>query len=447
MDFAWDFAKDWRWDLGRRTARERDGGYDPSVMELLPLASLKAHAVFAGMGMNSAPRRERGRKRLAQAQAYRELARRTGEVETLKRAARAAGEAAGEAETDKRLLAAARLEQAEAVLLAGDLYDEPDALPAAEGWLDLAETAAQKSPDLLLRVSVLRARTLTRRALGSEFSGLLDAAEAALDTALTGLGRDPALPILAARGALACERFELRLARAVRAKDRVAVTHLVDDIGRLAEQIDPDYLPLSWARAESLRGQALAAEGDLSGEAARIADGAAALAAAAEAAPVDHSPLDRARISHALAHAMQSLGEACDEDSLFDHALAAFDQAQAALVMTPELRLAGLAAYDRAAAEARRAERHGDLPALARAETAFKRRLAENSRAPVAWAVAQMALARIYEIRAGLTGDRSERVVAALALDEAKSVFAERGLKILTEQADAGLARAREGWA
>jgi hypothetical protein len=373
------------------------------------------------------------------------MARRTGEVESLKRAARAAGEAAGEGEADKRLLAAARIEQAEAVLLAGDLYDEPDALPAAEGWIDLAEAAAARQPDILARVESLRARALARRALASGSPERLAMAEAALIQALVGLGEQAALPKLAARANLACERYELALARAVRCKDRALTATLAKDLAGLAEEIDADYLPLSWARAESLRGQALAAEGDLSGEAARIADAAQALAAAAEAAPLDHSPLDRARISHHLAHALQALGEVCDEDGLFDHSIAAFDQAEAALAAVPELILSSLTAHDRAAAEARRAERTGDLVALDRAENAFRRQLGEG-KAPVAWAVAQMALARIYEIRAGITGDLSERPVAAFALAEAKAVFAERGLKILTETADAGLKRLQAGW-
>jgi len=102
-------------------------------------------------------------------------------------------------------------------------------------------------------------------------------------------------------------------------------------------------------------------------------------------------------------------------------------------------------AHDRAACLARRAERSGDLGALAEAESAFKAELIEGGSGgdPVAWAVTQVALARIYEVRADLSDASGDRSKAAYALTEALDVFAERGLKSLSDVAQSALDRVR----
>ncbi|MGC1302751.1 MAG: hypothetical protein WA840_10290, partial [Caulobacteraceae bacterium] len=81
--------------------------------------------------------------------------------------------------------------------------------------------------------------------------------------------------------------------------------------------------------------------------------------------------------------------------------------------------------------------------ALAEAEAAFRTELATRSavRDPIAWAVVQIGLARIYEARADLTGSNGEIPDAAFALSEALDVFAERGLRSLSDIALTALDR------
>jgi hypothetical protein len=100
-------------------------------------------------------------------------------------------------------------------------------------------------------------------------------------------------------------------------------------------------------------------------------------------------------------------------------------------------------AHDRAACLARRAERSGDLGGLAEAEGAFKAQLIEerSGEDAVAWALTQVALARIYEVRADLSDRPGERANAAFALTEALEVFSDRGLKTLSDVAQTALER------
>jgi tetratricopeptide (TPR) repeat protein len=176
-------------------------------------------------------------------------------------------------------------------------------------------------------------------------------------------------------------------------------------------------------------------------------EAAEAFQAAIDAVPTGHSPLDRARAAHGLGLTLQAAAELAGETSFYASALKAFDRA------LDELNIAGLpyravVAHDRAACLARQAERSGDLVALERAETAFKAQLVAHAASadPVAWAVVQISLARIYESRADLLGetggkDKGDRANAAFALTEALEVFSERGLKSLSDIASAALNR------
>jgi hypothetical protein len=171
---------------------------------------------------------------------------------------------------------------------------------------------------------------------------------------------------------------------------------------------------------------------------------AGAFRAALDALPVGHNPLDRARAAHGLGLAFQGLAELASDARLYRPALFAMDRA---LIELPRhgLPLRAAVAHDRAACLARRAERSGDLGALAEAEAAFKAELVEagGSGDPVAWAVTQVALARIYEVRADLSDAHGERAKAAYALTEALDVFADRGLKSLSDVAQTALERVR----
>ena len=94
-------------------------------------------------------------------------------------------------------------------------------------------------------------------------------------------------------------------------------------------------------------------------------------------------------------------------------------------------------AYDRAACLARRAEKSGDVSALREAEGVFRADLAARSAQadPVGWAVVQVALARVYQARAKLTGETVELSDAAFALTEALEVFTDHGQPTLAQVA------------
>jgi hypothetical protein len=213
----------------------------------------------------------------------------------------------------------------------------------------------------------------------------------------------------------------------------------------LASRLDATRLPLSWMRCQTLQGAALRATGEVTGEARLFKEASMALGGAFEAVTSDHSPLDRARAAHGLGLALQGLAEVSGEALVYSSAQTAFDRALTELGEAA-IPLRSPFLYDRAACLARRAERSGDIFALAEAERMFREDLARRAATddPVGWAVVQMALARIYQARADITGDRSELGDAAFALTEALEVFGDHGQRSLADVALAALARTRE---
>jgi hypothetical protein len=87
-----------------------------------------------------------------------------------------------------------------------------------------------------------------------------------------------------------------------------------------------------------------------------------------------------------------------------------------------------------------------DLESLAEAESSLRVELtlADSSRDPVAWAVRQLSYAQICEARTAITGrDSGARAAVGVALSAALDVFAERGLRGLSDAAARGLERMR----
>jgi hypothetical protein len=431
--------------------RDLEGGAkalwsDPAALELVPLTVLKRQTAAAGLAAHQAEPADRAARLLAYAFLASEVARRTGEPDCLVKAATAAERAARVA-TQPAVMAAARIAQATGAMASGVLFADPTAADAAQDWIATPEVAATAA--VADQAMALRARIEAFRALGSadldravRAGGVFDAAVDRLDAAV----REDARHKVAAV-ALRCDRAEFLVAFGVRLKDRALIVQAEADLRQLVARIDPDRLPLSWARAEGLRGVALAALGDLDGDAKPLADSVKALAGAVESADFAYSPLDRARISHAMALSLQSLAEVCGDDIMYDHALSAFDQAIVGLEAAPGLPLRAMVIHDRAACVARRAERTGDPAALDRAEASFRAQLASGAAAadPIAWAVTQLALARVYDIRAELEGDLAPPSETAFALTEAQDVFQEHGLRALAEVAADALARIRAG--
>jgi tetratricopeptide (TPR) repeat protein len=231
-------------------------------------------------------------------------------------------------------------------------------------------------------------------------------------------------------------------------KDEALLQAALDDAATAAARLDLAYEPLTWARAEILRGQALAMMGDVRGDVEAIAAGATALAGALDHLIRDHSPLDWARAQISLARALTALGEAAADERAYEQAVTCYDRANLVLKDAPATPLRGLAAGERAVCLARSAELTGNLTVLDTAEAALKIELAglQPRRDPVSWALAQLHLARLYEARIDITGkDRGERAKALIALDAALDVFADQGMRSLSVMASDALERLRAG--
>jgi hypothetical protein len=416
---------------------------DPARIELLDVATL------ADLAQGDVPALEpRGARRAAAALDHtvllRELARRTGDPNTMEAAIAAADRAALAAGPERRLYAAARLQAAMNALTAADIFGGADAAATAEAALGDAESALECQPGRLNGPGLVRARLDARRALARlDRNAVLAACTRFDDAALALEARTRATGAGEPEWAAAlCEKAELVLGFASARKDMGLLDRSVAELSQLSSRLSPTRLPLSWMRAQTLHGCSLRALGEITGEARLMKEAARALGAAYDAVPAGHSPLDRARAAHGLGLALAGLAEASGERLVYSSAQAAFDRALAEMgpAHTP---LRSTVAYDRAVGLARRAERTGDAQALGEAERAFREDLATRSAAadPVGWAVIQLALARVYLSRADLIGDSGERADAAFALTEALEVFTEHGQPTLADVALAALAK------
>jgi tetratricopeptide (TPR) repeat protein len=405
------------------------------------------------------PSAQRPARLLEQCVMLREIARRNGQRPRLLQAAAAAGRAAQAVQGDRgrdaiRILAAARLQQALCALERSRLFAEDDGIGDARAHLSAAERALGESFGVSAGVSggqfsgpnLMHTRLMAATALIAGDLAAMAATGERFDKAISGLdGRFRASGVGLQDLALArCERTELVITLGQGLKDACQLQEAAKAMEALCRALDPDYLPQSFARAQILRGAALRALGECTGEAHLMKAAAGAFRAALDAIPVHHNPLERARAAHGLGLALQGLAEAAGDVRLYRPALFAMDRALTELPRNG-LPLRAAVAHDRATCLARRAERSGDLSALAEAEGAFKSELIDGRSGadPVAWAVTQVALARIYEVRADLSDMPSERSKAAYALTEALDVFAERGLKSLSDVAQTALERVR----
>jgi hypothetical protein len=423
-------------------------GGDGALLELVDLQMLSKEAKSADVAAGRIGAKDRPARLLEAAMVWRELARRSGEAFALRKAA-AQAEAATDAFQDENRaqgLARARVEQALIAMLGAELYGDDGLNAAAETRL---AQAGQVTGVPAALAQLAQAGLNGRKALsGGDLDAALVAAaayDAPLAAVETAGRRRPALRLLAALELAA--RADLMAGCGSRLKDRSLLDRAAADLAGAVASLDPAYEPLTFARLKALHGQTLAALGEISGDPGFIADGVTVLADALEAIPRDHSPLDWARIQAMLGSALQMMGEALDNERAFEQALTCFDRAGLVLKINPSLTLRAIVANSRALVLARSAELSGDLAVLDAAEAAFKTELeAMNARAePVAWAVAQTNLARIYESRSEITGrDDGARAKAILSLEIALDVFAEQGLRSLSDLALQGLERLRE---
>jgi tetratricopeptide (TPR) repeat protein len=418
-------------------------GEAAAIRELSPLSALVAEAGPAGLMAQTEAGAPRARRLIAYAALLREIARRSGRVETLARAASAATRALREAGSDGALKAEALHQQAECQHQGLVLFGDGEAAETAHA---MADQALALSPPALLsaRLKALKAGVDAALALAASDRAGAEAAAEALEVSAKVLNalRAPMEQI----AAVAIDRADLVIGLGALSHDRSLIAEAEHALSTLLAQIDADRLPVTWTRAKTLHGQALVALGEVAGDAASIAEGVAALKAARAVLPPHHAPLDQARTAHALGLALQAMGEACEEEALFDGAVKAFTPAMEALDRAPTLPYRAIVAHDAAVCLARRAERRGDLKALEQAELTFREALRSRSAAadPLQWAVTQVALARIYEAEASLRPDTGERADAAFALASALEVFSERGMRTLSAAALSALERVKE---
>lgn len=435
-------------EIGRELKRffqpdaTRDGlcGGETSLLDLLDAELLASEARAADIAAGRIGVKDRPRRLIQAAAVWRELARRTGDAAALRKAASSAEQAAKLARQEGRrqALAEALCEQVQAILTGADLFGDE-----GQGAPDELLAEALPTPAVLALKAVVRAR----RTLPAGSMDEVRAAAAGFDPWLA-----PAGPL---RRRLDGQwRVRLRLCRAEfligcgsRLKEEALVRQALTDIAQASSGLTSAYQPLWLLRAHELRGLALAKLGELGGDLAPVIEGLGEIESGLDLITPDHSPLDFARLQHARGAAFSLIGEATDSEPAFLRALQAFAKALDMLQPGSCLPLRAIVAQDRAACLVRRAETKGDPFALDEAEAALRSELSVLSvpTDPVAWAVLQLNLARIYQARASARGaDRGEAARAGEALLAALDVFAERGLRSLTLAAEAGLERLRE---
>ena len=427
----------------------RDGmtGGDSSLLELLDLRLLGEEAKAANVAAGRVSATDKAQRQLEAAIVWREMARRSGDVISLRHAAAKAEAAAESFGKDRRPdgWARARCEQAYCAMLGAELFGDDGLNAAADRAFRDARSVARgglAGPLADLGIAALEGRAVLASADRTLAMAIAERFEAPIRGLETLTRRCSAARLMSVEARLV--RSDLLLGWGARLKDRDMVERALRDAEAASAGLDQSYEPLTMARAAALRGQALALLGEITGQIETLADAVSVLADSLDDLRREHSPLDWARVQAALGQALQSLGEAGASEKAFEQAITCYDRAAMVLNEIPSLSLCAWAASNRALCLARSAELTGDLNVLSAAETAFRIELTAMSpgRNPTGWAMLQVNLARLYEARVEITGtDRGERTAAATALNAALDVFSEQGLHSLSVIAADALAR------
>ena len=424
-----------------RPGAPRDGFSlgDEALLELLDLDLLGAEAKSADIAAGRIGEQDKARRLIEASGVWRELARRTGDPVALRKSAACAEQAGKLARTAGRghVEAQAVCEQARSGLVGADLFGE-DGLHAAAGHI-------LSQADQTDEVRVLRGSVKARLALGAADPVVLHVAIEDFGDALANR-RARLRP--SERLRLRLERAELLVAGGGRFGDPSMIGQALAELAELISGLDGAYNPLRLARAHELRALALLKLADMRGDADAALSALEALDVALDLTLPDHSPLDWARLQHERGLALSALAEAGDDERSFLKALQAFGQALGVVGKQPHLALRATAVQDRVACMVRQAEARGDGFALDEAEAVLRSELGalKSPPEPLAWAVLQLNLARIYEAQAKARGaDRGERTRAGEALMAALDVFSENGMRSLANLAADGLERIREG--
>ncbi len=448
------FARELRRIFGAEGFRpHQDGltGGESALLELLDLPMLTTEGRAADVAAGRVGAKDRAQRRLEAAIVWREIARRSGDAVALRKAASTAESAAAAFDRNRRPdgWARARCEQAFCAMLGAELFGDEGLNAAADVAFREARAAARGG--LAAALADIGVAAIEARAnLGVGDASAARAAAAAFSApvaALESLRRrfSAARPLAAEARTI---RADLLAGWGARLKDVSLLEEAGAEAARAAALVESQYEPLTWSRAETVRAQALALMGEFGGEVERVTDSVTALTEVMETFDRDHSPLDWARVQVALGQSLHTLGEAVSNEQAFEQAVGCFERAEVVLRTAPSSPLRGLAVSSRAVCLVRSAELTGDLAVLDSAEAAMKMELARTParRDPVAWALAQVHLARLYEARMDMTGkDRGERAKAVMALDAALDVFSEHGLRSLSAVAVDAMNRLKPG--
>jgi hypothetical protein len=429
----------------------KDGltGGDASLLELLDLDLLRAEGRAADVAAGRISAKDRARRFLEAARVWREIARRTGDVAALRKAASAAEQASAGFDRERRMVAwsAARCEQAGIALLGAELFGDDGLNAAADAALKHAQEAAGDSPIGALAGAgraLIEARAL--RPISNREQSITAAAR--FDGPIQELEvhgrRRAAARLLAAQARM--DRAEFLLACGLRLKEPLLLRMALDGAALALRKLDPAYEPLSWARASAVRWAAAAAAAAQDVDIEAIAKAVNGLVSVLETLSRDDSPLDWAVVQGGLAETLQMLGEATDSDGAYAQAAAAYARVLTVLDRMPSIPARAEIVFRRSLCMARRAELAADLKGLRSAEIALRSELAAGSpqKDPVGWAVRQLGLASLHEARARVSGrDAGDRARAAFALALALDVFKEHGLRALADETAKALERAR----
>lgn len=424
---------------------------DPSLYELLNLKLL----ITQGRNLDIEGGRVSTKNRFAPfieaAQIWREYARRTGDPVALRRAAAAAESAGKEAKTANEG-AQAVLEQAQTCILGVDLFETRDLLSSAEDLLAAGRLAIQDDEALRARYNRIEAKLAARLAAIQGISGELDPAllamahiDRAIERADQRVKRSGTAADKIEAAEARFERCDLLMMVGIDRCDSSLMTAVIKDFDALKSRLDPAYEPVTHARVVLRLALAHIWKGEIEGKPEIISEGIAMLNINDEPIDYEHSPLDWVEHKQALAQALQALGELTLNDDIYVKAMQVYDLAlkrplQKGLAIRAQL------INNRAVCLARHAEVQGDLRTLDTAEGLFKNELrtVKPQEDPVAWAILQTNLARLYVARGDITGFMLERAEAAYALEAAQEIFIEQGLKNLAATAKSHLDRVRE---
>ena len=411
---------------------------DASLLELLSLDLLAAEAKAADIAAGRISAQDKARRLLDSSLVWREFARRSGDAAALRKAAAAAEQAGSLAKDQGRvqLEAEAMCAQARAGLVGADLFAEDGLNAAADHLLQHALPTAE--------VQAMKALLRARIALGAADPMPLHVAVADFGALIA--DRRVRLTDVARTG-LRLEHAELLTSAGARLGDAALLGEALRGLAELITTLDGAYNPVLLARAQELRALALLKLAEMRGDAAAALGAVEALEAAIELIAPDHSPLDWARLQHGRGLALSALAEAGEDERSFLKALQAFGQALGVVGKHQHLSLRAMVVQDRVACLVRRAEARADIFALDEAEAVLRGELAAlpSPPDPIAWAVFQLNLARIYEAQARARGrDRGEHARAGEALLAAFDVFSDHGLRSLADLAATDLDRLRE---